>query len=430
MASQTQRLEAVYNCLALVRGTVVQARFYLTAALLISGVSGRYALGQDQSTSQGKKEPTALFSPVPENIWNRLYRQLHVRSTYDGKEYGFADLDPLLWDETKYLRNGDSNKKALDLLDEFLSTRAEQRIRDPIKRAVLQRDLFAVFDWASSSNLAERLGQVIWRLALSPTEVDALPDTYTIAVSRKEFPAAYDATQPNRAFLPADLFDINGPWVCVGASDWRLAAPGHDAGFDGGSVFLVFARLPGGRQATLAYLEQLANLHIPPQFPENTEFALVRKLALPTVYGNLMLTPITESVQIRHYSGVRLAADDSEIKLDRAMVFEGNHSGLREVTPEDKEFPVFMTHGFDPFEDNRWAAGLPVASLATCNGCHGHAGYSGIASVMSFSFRGSQNPRLAETTPSNEAEKVIRGKQMGPSWKSLIKLANSGLTSR
>jgi hypothetical protein len=415
-------LEGVYNRSVLVRGTVVQVRFYLTAALLVSGVAGRCALGQDQSTSQSKKEPTALFSPEPENIWNRLYRQLHVRSTYDGREYGFADLDPLLWDETKYLRNGDSNKKALDLLDQFLSTRAELRIRYPIKRAILQRDLFSVFVWGSSSNLAEKLGRVIWRLALSPTEINALPDTYAIAVSRKEFPAAYDAAQPNRAFLPKDLFDINGPWICLSPSDSRLAAPGHDAGPFGGSVFLVFARLLGGRQATLAYLEQLANLHIPPQFPENTEFALVRKLALPTVYGNLMLTPITESVQIRHYSGLHLAADDSEIKLDRAMVFDGNHSGLREVTPEDKEFPVFMTHGFDPFEDNRWAAGLPVASLATCNGCHGHAGYSGIASVMSFSFR-SQNPRLAETTLSNEAEKVIRWKQADPNWKSLVQLA-------
>jgi hypothetical protein len=408
----------------------VKARFYLTAALLISSVSGRYGLAQDQSTSQGKTEPTVLFSPEPENIWNRLYRELRVRSTYDGKEYGFADLDPLLWSETKYLlRNGDSNTKALDLLDEFLSTRAEQLIRDPIKRAVLQRDLFAVFDWAGASNLAERLGQVIWRLAVSPTEIDALPDTYAIAVRRKQFPAAYDAAQPNRAFLPLDLFDMNGPWVCVSASDWRLAAPGHDAGFFGGSAFLVFARLPGGRQATLAYLEQLANLQIPPQFPANTEFALVRKLLLPTVNGKLMLTPITESVQIRHYSGIRSAADDSEIKLDRAMLFEGNHNGLREVTPEDKEFPVFMTHGFDPFEDKRWAVGLPVATLATCNGCHNHVG-SGIASVMSFSFRSSPNPRLAETTPSNEVEKVIMSKQMGPAWKSLIKLANSGLTSR
>lgn len=409
----------------------MEARFYLTAALLIAGVSGRYALGQDQTTSQEKNELTPLFRPESEHIWNRLYRQIHVRSTYDGNEHGFADLDPLLWFETKYLKNGDSNKKTLDLLDEFLSTSAEQRIRVPIKRAILQRDLFAVFDWASSSNLAERLGQVIWRLALSPPEIDALPDTYAIAVSRKEFPTAYNAAQPNRAFLPADLFDLNGPWVCVSASDWRLAAPGHDAGFFGGSVFLVFARLPGGRQATLAYLDQLANLDIAPEFPANTEFALVRKLALPTVNSNLMLTPITESVQIRHYSSVRSAADDSEIKLDRAMLFEGNHhSGLREVTPGDKEFPVFMTHGFDPFEDDRWAGGLPVTSLSTCNGCHNHLGSSGISSVMSFSFRSSPNPRLTETTPSNEAAKVIRGKEMGPSWKSLIRLAKAGLTSR
>ena len=430
----------------------MQARFYLIAVLLLSGMPGRWALtfGQDQIASQKNEQPATLFSKDPENIWNRLYRQLRVRYAHDGKEYGFADLDPLLWRETKYLLEGDSNKRTLDLLDAFLNTRAERQIRDPIKRAIFQRDLWSVFDWASSSNLANELGQVIWRLALSPPEISALPDTYTVAIRDKEFAAAYDPTQRARAFLPVDLFDANGPWVCVSPSDGRLAAPGHDSAFGGRSVFLVFVRLPGGRQATLAYLKQLANLDVAlmieksfrgssfdvwnpavPQFPANTEFALVRRLVLPAVDGNLMSTPITESVQIRHYSDSRSPADVSEIKLDRAMLFNSGSSGFREVTLNDREFPVFMTHEEDPFEQDQFAAGLPVASLS-CNGCHNHLGYSGIASVMSFSFQypASQNPRLAETTPSNEAEKVITWKRMQLNWKWLINLANSRLTSR
>jgi hypothetical protein len=38
----------------------------------------------------------------------------------------------------------------LHLLDELLHTDAENLIRDPVKRALLQRDLWAVFDWSAT----------------------------------------------------------------------------------------------------------------------------------------------------------------------------------------------------------------------------------------------------------------------------------------
>ena len=432
----------------------VRASWRPVAALLVAVASEWCAgpLGQGQQSSEGSRQPrAALFNPNPEHISNRLYRQVHVRSTSEGKEYGFEDLDPLLWPETKYLLPKDgttSNQKTLELLDEFLRTRAEKQLGNDIKRAIFQRDLWAVFDWASSSNLAEKLGQVIWRLALSPAEIAALPDTYAMALRRKEFPAAYDAVQPERAFLPPDLFDANGPWVCVGASDEQLAAPGHAYHFSGRSVFLVFVRLPGGRQSTLAYLNELASLEIPlmveeqigghplrvwnpavPNFPINTEFALIRKMVLPDQHHNLVLTPITESIQIRHYREIppgtaRLASlskrsqSVSEIKLDRTTLFEGNNSGLRGVTKEDKEFPVFMTHGEDPFESNEleW---LPYPSLESCTGCHLGPG---IQSMMSLSFRGGRNPRLAEIAPADEAQKVISWKQKQRDWQRLVQL--------
>jgi hypothetical protein len=424
---------------------------HLIATVLVTGLYCVAAFSQNQDSSQSSNRPhIILFHPDPQHISNRLYRQVHVRSTADGKEYGFEDLDPLLWRETKYLlSDSESNKTTLDLLDEFSRSGAEMQIRDPVKRAILQRDLWAVFDWAGSSDLAEKLGNVIWRLALAPAEINSLPDTYALAIRGKEFPAEYDAAQPNRAFLPPDLFDANGPWVCVGASHGEFAAPGHEYAFSGRSVFLVFMRLPGGRQVTLLYLKQLAEMLTPlyvkedfqgqafpvwnpdvPQFPAGTEFALVRKMILPDQHHNLVLTPVTESVQIRHYRDIppgtmryesesRRSQSASEVKLDRARLFKGGHSGLLGVTPEDREFPVFMTHDNDPFEDDRLAAGLPVASLTTCTGCHLGPG---IQSMMSFSFRGEHNPRLAETTPVNEVEKVVTWKQTQRNWKQLLQV--------
>jgi hypothetical protein len=418
-------------------------------------------------------ESTALFNPDPRHVSNRLYRQLHVRTEPGGKEYGFDSLDPLLWNKTDYLLAGKSHAQALALSNEFLRTHAERKISDPVKRAILQRDLWAVFDWAvqpegrelsyqaERHDLMARLAPIVRLLALSPDELAQLPDTYARALQNHEFPPAYDPASPNQAFLPPDLFDPSGPWVCLSPAGHNLAAPLHDLSFTARSVFLVFARLPGGRDATLAYFKQLAELEIPlfvaeessaqqqttymwnsqvPQFPTGTEFALVRKMVLPDRDGNLHLTPVTESVQIRHYTEIpdvdpmasrdtRLAQrfqQPSEIKLSRLLLFSDHHSGLRGVTASDDSFLIFpaMTHDFDMIEDERMRA--PAESpFQQCRTCH-HG--PGTQSMMSFSFRGNPNrgpvlsPRLAETTPREESDKVLQWAQTQQKWKVLLRL--------
>jgi hypothetical protein len=425
-------------------------------------------------------EPAALFHPDPQHVSNRLYRQLHVRMEPGGKEYGFDALDPLLWSETNFLLSGNSHSRAVALVDEFLRTHAEHEITDPAKRAVLQRDVWAVFDWADQSNEADlphqaqrrelmaRLAPLIRRLALSPDELAALPETYARALQNHEFPAAYDPAVPDQAFLPPDLFDPSGPWVCLGAPGHDLAAPLHDLSFTARSVFFVFARLPGGRNATLAYFKQLAEMKIPlfvrmqepgwqqtmdawnpqvPQFPAGTEFTLVRKMVLPDRDGHLRLTPVTESVQIRHYTDIPnvnpMASRDvdlarrfqapSEIELSRIQLFAEHRSGLRGVTASDDPFLVFpaMSDGFDEVEDKRLRA-HSLSPFMACTSCHLGPG---IQSMMSFSFRGNPNegrvlsPRLAETTPRKESEKVMEWAQTQEKWKDLLRLWSSESTN-
>jgi hypothetical protein len=396
-----------------------------------------------------------------------------VRTAPGGKEYGFDSLDPLLWSETNYLLTGKSHARALALLDEFLRTHAERQITDPVKRAILQRDLWAVFDWASQPDQPElphqpgrhdlmaKLAPIIRRLALSPDELAQLPDTYARALQNHEFSVVYDRASPNQAFLPTDLFDPRGPWVCLGAPGHDLAAPVHDLSFTARSMFLVFARLPGGRDATLSYFKHLAELKIPllvsmqdqgwprpmfvwnpqvPQFPVGTEFALVRKMLLPDRGGNLHLTPVTESIQIRHYTDVpdvsptasrdtRLAQrfqDPSEIELSRIRLFLQPSSGLRGATSSDDPFQILpaMMQGFDVFEDKRMRVPA-VSPFVQCTSCHLGPG---IQSMMSFSFRGNPNegpvlsPRLAEIAPDEESEKVLQWAQLQQKWKDLLRL--------
>ena len=440
---------------------------YASAAAVALAAVGLWFLWH---VSASAADATALFTPDSRSVANRLYVQLHTRVAPDGKEFGIDTLDPLLWSETNYLLEGRSHREALALADEFLKTHAERQITDPVRRAILQRDMWAVYDWADQSTdqepphsaerreLMAKLGPIVRRLALSPEQLAALPDTYADALQRHEFPAAYDPAFPNRAFLPPDLFDPAGPWVCLGAPEEELAAPAHDASFVARSFFFVFAKLPARREATLAYYRQLAEMKTPlfvrmqvpgwkdpadvwnpqvPQFPAGTEFALVRRMVLPDRDGILRPTKVTESVQIRHDTripivepgmtrDVELAAhfqDPSEIELSRVLLFSGQHSGLRGVTATDEPFLVFpaMTEGFDQFQDQRMRS-RKVSPFVMCTGCHLGPG---IESMMSFSTRGIPSegpvlsPRLTPTTPEAESGKILEWAEKQDKWKGL-----------
>ncbi len=92
---------------------------------------------------------TTIYDPDPQHLWNRLHQALWVRTGPDGWEYGHDRLDPLLWMDTKYLLEGKPHEQAIAVLDEFLARDGEKLVQDPLKRAILQRDLWAVFDWTA-----------------------------------------------------------------------------------------------------------------------------------------------------------------------------------------------------------------------------------------------------------------------------------------
>ena len=213
-----------------------------------------------------------LYDSDPNHIWNRLYRSLYMRAARDGQEYGYDELDPLIWYSTKYLFSGPANQHAINALDEFIATHAERLISDPLKRAMFQRDLWAIFDWTTDGDynpsparreLEVRLVQVIRRLSLPVERIRALPNNYQDAVAAKTFAIHYDPDRREQAFLPSDLFQPNGPWVLLSARGGDPAAPGNVAAFSGRSAFLIFIRLPEGRDATLDYLKKMSEFSRP-----------------------------------------------------------------------------------------------------------------------------------------------------------------------
>jgi hypothetical protein len=381
---------------------------------------------------------TTLYDADPSHLWNRLYAALLIRENRAGDQLGRDSLDPLLWQESEHLLERRSHELALHILDEFLRAHGETLIRDPLKRALMQRDLWAVFDWSveqesrskrpryveEKRELQSRLAEVLRRLALSDKEIAALPDNYAEAVASGALAKEYDADHPERPFLPPDLFDPRGPWVNIDASpepfNYAGVAEQHMQAFGGRSRFLVFIRLPEGRIATIAYLQKLwdfpqpwvqgqapsadqakANPELPP-FPAGTDVALVRQMTLFDKQGNLAPAPITESVQIRVYHAITTTParslgngdmnqvaknsgqDFYEIKLSRAQQFAGKGGGLRATGRDERELSTFAQQGDDEieeFDEHPEFKKMWPTALQECLSCHSGGGASSFNSL-------------------------------------------------
>src|SRR5207302_2058001 len=88
-----------------------------------------------------------VYDSDPYHLWNRLNDALFVRAGPDGIKYGPEELDVLYWHRTMNLLTGASYQQATNVLDEFIDSHGEKLVRDPLKKALLQRDLWALFDW-------------------------------------------------------------------------------------------------------------------------------------------------------------------------------------------------------------------------------------------------------------------------------------------
>jgi hypothetical protein len=384
---------------------------------------GRFAPWQSVTQDRPSgNQAWRLYDPDPEQIWNRLYRSLYQRTARDGRQYGYDELDPLLWPNTPYLLRGSAYQQATQGLDQFLSKRAERLITDPLKRAVLQRDLWAVFDWTTQATgnapgklqLQKKLVQVMKRLALTQAQIASLPDNYRDAVAAGQFPVHYDVNRPQEAFLPPDLFDPNGPWVRLSVRGGAVITPLHVQALSGRSVFHVFIRLPGGREATIKYLTALSlfpqnwvadpgatrrlltNPDLP-QFPTGTQLALVRQMVVIDNQGNYAPTGITEQLQIRVHRSIpndipgalntdrneaQAALNVYEFRFSRPRLFGGASGGLRAIQAGETEFPIFQSHGVDLFEDRfqyPLERSLRVV-LQACASCHFRPGIHAVLS--------------------------------------------------
>ena len=417
----------------------------------------------------------AIYEPNPDHLWNRLHATFFVRDDLPDTKHLPDALDPPLWFHTPYLLSNPSHKYALQVLDEFLQTHAENLIRDPIKRVILQRDLWAVFDWAverrservgdpayekEKRELQTRLAEVLRRIALKPKELAALPNNYAQAVASGEFARQYDPAYRERPFLPADLFEEYGPWVELeDPGSAELVAPQHFSRFSGRSSFLVFLHFPGGRKVAFDYLQALWDFPGPwvltradahhrqvlnpnvPQFPAGTEVALVRQLTLFDNYGRLVNSPITESVyrEIRKSNDLPASLDEAfvpsgadfcDFELSRSQLFAAKAGGLRALQPGEKDFPKFGASGPDEGRPGQYQTlDYYFPLLKQCDFCHQGAGVHSLNShVKLLKPHALQKDRHSESSGPQwwQDERTLSWKQSHDDWASLMDFWKAG----
>ncbi len=413
-----------------------------------------------QSTwgGEGEVEPESslpdaapVYDDDPSHLWNQIHQAFFHRSN-DGVEMRGTDtVDPPLWPDTSgFLRSGPSHRNAIAVLDHFLSTDGQALITDPTKRAVLQHDLWSVFDWCATSrkiagvpdtglaDLRSRLALAIQRLALSAEEIAALPDNFRDAVASGTYRPDFDPDQPRAPFLPPDLLDPNGPWVCVRGAFAGPSAPVHVEYYQGRSPFLVFIQLPGGRKATLNYVNDLnratnqaatQDVSELPQFPIGTKAALLRQMAVIDASGGIQVTPLVQTLQMRVYRQVGPEVTDHQnsqavvkFHLSRAGLFEGRDGGLDPVG-WDEPLGISLLLQNDIYDREKPQSGIRTV-MQSCVACHSCGGAT-IHSVFTYkqddwvrgaNLMAANRLRLITTNPLIESQKTVNWKMERFEW--------------
>jgi hypothetical protein len=132
--------------------------------------------------------------------------------------------------------------------------------------------------------------------------------------------------------------------------------------------------------------------------------------------SNLVLSPITESVQIRMYLEITTAGKQDfsrgrdgvarnsgqnffEIRISRLLLFSGKQGGLRATGRDENEFSTFQTMGNDPIDSvsggvERVNSQPPI--MQRCHDCHSGGG------ITSFnSLAGLLKPARRQQEPQN-----------------------------
>jgi hypothetical protein len=365
----------------------------------------------------------AIYDPEPAHLWNRLFVAFYCQNITNDLNYGdaFQDppqkqvatnlfgpdvLDPPIGYDPHFLLDDVPFAKVNALLDELLDNHGGRLIHDPLKRAMLQRDLWAVFDvlaqaatradlpmgsiegaglhsvrgngvrWALTLSQKEhrdileiKLARAIQSLALTRSEIQTLPDSYSAAIAPGAFSDVLSSNRYN--YLPHDLFATNSEWrEILPAPPIPGGAPGileHTLVAGGRCVFRTFMRLPPveSKDSRNAHYGRKGLL------PEGTGLLLLREMISLDESGKMTPTHVVESVQFRTLfnNGPRIHGFAREAELSRVLLFQGSQGGLRPIAKG--ELRVERYDGLGHLRVDEEGYGPPLVNFPrNCVLCH------------------------------------------------------------
>ena len=471
----------------------MSCRVGLVVGLLLSLLRGGWAESEryesgELAGSLRSAAPSAIYDANPQHLWNRLFAALYVRESnlpdrpggepvrrIEGGDY----IDFFGWGRTTYWSSEPTSRRLNELLDEFLTSGGPDLIDEPLKRAVLQRDLWAAHDFLVSQNvrrfgslevrrrrdaLADKLARAVASLALSQEQIAALPDTYAAAVRSGHFVAEPDFTD-EADYLPHGLLTDPDEWVEIDFFQPNLHedlferfVTMHAREYQGRSYFRIFCRFPGGRAELEEYLPMLERHGIDwrqaaqdgfirlkkdaPQIPVGSEFALVQFMT--SLDENRQPTPtrIVESIRHRIYRNVTgestpdtntgLGMHVMEYTMKRRLLFDGlKQGGLHR---EDVGEPLYRVI-IQPEDGPDWGTDRRKVLFQQCVDCHmsPRARRIGVHSVMSLVNMGGfgvgaqlgiSHP-LDPTDADTRAERVVRWKRQHETYRRLLEALES-----
>ena len=401
--------------------------------------------------------PEAIYSPDPNDSWNRIFyflfsRRMQVRlsdefpegapftkdvvdfkllnrgisvstRTFERSEIGDRPIDPF------YPSSLDAAAERFVLADPIypgFATALHDALNDsvprsPTARALMQNDLWAAYDILSNpfmpadeKALGDRrrvivdlLARLIRKIALTPNEIKFLPSNYSAAMRQHSLP---------------DLFGKDKGWIEV---EW-FPGRNHDliAGYRRASrIFVKPVHPPGDVGQFLAALPN----HSDSPVADLDGVALVMQLLVIDTQGNLRPTALTTDVQVRLFEKTNertFKATSLEVcELSRKLLVLDPKSGG--MVAEKNSAPVYVG-GYDfasstfQFAPGKFQVGPPVqVRLRTrCSFCHG----DDLKRLMTFSIVMPPHPppfRQMNPTANDEAEFDIAQKKKQKDFEAL-----------
>lgn len=418
--------------------------------------------------------PLAIYDADPRSLANRLFAAYYIRTSEIPTKRGGAPIrrieggdgiDFLAWAGSDYWSSPETCQRLSALLDECLANPVQLRPADPVRRAILQRDLWAPFDFLISRKISRegdkatrqrrdgicrKLAELIRGLTLSEAEIKALPDTYALAVKSERF-AAEHRFDPKRDYLPPNLLTKSEEWqeidffqpTDIHEDIQERFITLHTRNYKGRSYFRVFYRFPGGlpeleeylkyvdasgidwrRSAQRGFIQLRDGLR---QIPVGTEVALVQFLITLDDQMRPTPTPIVESVRLRVFRNVDGSATPltntgvgmnvSEYTMKRRLLFDGLKQGGLQREPDDQ--PLYRVI-FQGEKAPDWGdVGRNLTLAQDCRRCHTGAGQIGVQTIFSLIHQGGVDAgaQLGVAHPLAAGEPSPRGAR-DATWKS------------